>query len=264
MASIEFYSDYTGRFKELQTPLNAQELLELLENEYFVYDISDIIPNDRFYKIPENELTIENINALSELIDEMDNKELFTDEYIEFYQNVCNGTIDSIQCLFSALSPENLNVDNDIEDAFSYATRELDSCCIPGEYWDFMDVSAYGDHLLESNYQYWDFMENTGLVTCDGFETDFDLPNITGLIKDINAHIEKKGAFIVYDDNAFYSTYAIVETPQEAKFLCSMSSKLKYAAFHSLYEISFMFEDDFLDDLYSLLNTYAKESGLYE
>lgn len=264
MANIEFYSDYTGRFKELQTPLNAQELLELLENEYFVYDISDIIPNDRFYKIPENELTIENINALSELIDEMDNKELFTDEYIEFYQNVCNGTIDSIQCLFSALSPINLNVDNDIEDAFSYATRELDSCCIPGEYWDFMDVSAYGDHLLESNYQYWDFMENTGLVTCDGFENDFSLPNITGLINDINDHIRENGAFIIYDYSGFYSTYAIVETMQEVQFLCTMSNRLQFTAFHSLYEISFMFEEDFIDDLYSLLNTYAKEAKLYE
>lgn len=264
MANIKFYSDYTGHFKEVQTPLNAQELLELLKYEYFVYDFSDIVPGDRIYKIPESDLTIENINALSELIDDTDNKELFTDEYIEFYQNVYNGTIDSIQCLFSALSPINLNVDNSIEDAYDYAMNELRYHDLQGEYWEFMDVGAYGSHLLESNYQYWDFMENTGLVTCDGFESEFNLPNITGLIKDINDHIEKKGAFIVYDDNAFYSTYAIVDTPQEAKFLCSMSNKLKYAAFHSLFEISFMFEEDFIDDLYSLLNTYAKEAGIYE
>lgn len=264
MASIKFYSDYTGKFKELQTPLNAQELLELLENEYFVYDFSDIVPDDKIYKIPENELTIENINALSEMVDDLENKELFVDEYIEFYQNVCNGNIDSIECLLAALSPINLNVDNSIEDAYDYAMSELNGCCIPGEYWEFMDIGAYGSYLLDLNYQYWDFMENTGLVTCDGFESEFSLPNITGLINDINDHIRENGAYIVYDYSGFYSTYAIVETMQEVEFLCTMSSKLQFTAFHSLFEISFMFEDDFLDDLYSLLNTYAKEAGIHE
>ena len=265
MAEIKLYSDYTGKFKTVQTPVNSSELLDLLKDEYYVYDFSEIVPEDKIYKIPENELTIENINALSEIVDVLENKDLFVDEYIEFYENVYNCNIDSIQCLFSALSPINLNVDNSIEDSYDYAINELRYCNLPGEYWEFMEVSEYGRHLLETNYNYWDFLEKTGLITCDGFENDFYLPNITELISDINDHIEKTGAFIVYEySSGFYSTYAIVESLQEAKFLCNMSNKLQYMAFHSLFEISFMFDDEFLDELHSLLNTYAKEAGLYE
>lgn len=260
--NIELISEKTGEIITETFPINAGRLIELVNENYLVYDMTELLPICYYVNIPENELTIENINTLVNIIDDL---EYNPEEVLDLYKNP--NQYDSIKELIKGLTPYDLEVDYDIESEYDYAERVLDDTCIDSCIYDHLDVSSFGMELLEKEYSHYNLIDGYGLMTCGGWYDVKKPDDVTYKIKLTDEIIKTygKNAYLIINTECGYSyktLYGIVLDESDAVLITGLDdeNRITYYAFNSLNDIAYLLNDDIgIDELNSSLDDFLAE-----
>lgn len=259
---IELISEKTNEIITETFPINAGKLIELVNENYLVYDMTELLPVCYYVNVPENELTIENVNELVKLVDDL---EYDPELVLDLYKNP--NQYDSIQELIKGLTPYDLEVDYDIESDFDYAARALDETNIDSCIYDHLDVSSFGMELLEKEYSHYNLIDGYGLMTCGGWYDVKKPDDITYKINLTNEIIKTSGkdAYLIINTECGYSyktLYGIVLDESDAVLITGLDDehRITYYSFNSLNDIAHLLDDDIsIDELNSALNDFLAE-----
>lgn len=260
--NIELISEKTGEIITETFPINAGRLIELVNNGYILYDMTDLLSVCYYVNVPDNELTIENVNELVKLVDDLDyDPELVLD----LYKNP--NQYDSIQELIKGLTPYDLEVDYDIESDYDYAARVLDDTCIDSCIYDYLDVSGFGKELLEKEYSHYNLIDGYGLMNCGGWYDVKKPDDITYKIKLTDEIIKtsRKNAYLIinteFSGYGYKKLYGIVLDEQDAVLITGLDDeqRITYYSFNSLNDIAYLLDDISIDELNSSLDDFLAE-----
>ncbi len=260
--NIELISEKTGEIITETFPINAGRLIELVNDNYMLYDMTDLLSVCYYISIPENELTIENVNEIVKAINDL---EYNTEDVLDLYKNP--NQYDSIQELLKGLNPYDLEVDYDIESEYDYAERVLGDSGIDSCIYDYLDVSGYGMELLEKEYSHYNLIDGYGLMTCGGWYDVKKPDDITYKIKLTDEIIKTydKDAYLIINTKCEYSyktLYGIVLDENDAALITGLDDehRITYYAFNSLNDIAYLLDDGItIDELNSVLNNFLAE-----
>lgn len=262
--NIELISEKTCEIITETFPINAGRLIELVNDYYMLYDMTDLLPICYYANIPASDLTIENVNVLVNLIDGL---EYDAENVLDLYKSP--HQYESIQELIKGLTPYDLEIDYGIASEYDYAARELDNTNIDSCIYDYLDVSAFGMGLLEKEYTYYNLIEGYGLMTCNGWYNVKKPDDVTYKIKLADEIIKKSGKdayLIINPDSAYrYKTlYGIVLDENDAALITGLGlddeNRITYYAFSKLSDIAYLLDDSItIDELNSVLNDFFAE-----
>lgn len=261
--NIDLISNKTGEIITRVFPINAAELIELVSDGYTVYDMTNLLDTSYYYNIPESELTIENVNTLVELIDDLD----YNPENVLDLMQAPNE-YDSIESLIKGLMPYDLECEYDIECESDYALRELENSGLDSLIYDYVDLSAYGTDLLDRDYSHYSLIENYGLLSCGGWYSADKPADLTYMIQLTDEIIKAHGkpAYLVMDTSVtrkgYTNVYAISLNEYDAILLSNMDMDITYYEFTHLDDIADLLDNKTIsiDDLNELLECFIAET----
>lgn len=260
--NIELISTKTGEIITETFPINAGRLIELVNENYMLYDMTDLLSVCYYINIPDNELTIENVNTLVNIIDDL---EYDPENVLDLYKNP--NQYDSIQELIKGLNPYDLEVDYDIESEYDYAAHVLDDSGIDSCIYDYLDVSSFGMGLLEKEYSHYNLIDGYGLMACGGWDDVKKPDDITYKIKLTDEIIKTYGkdAYLIINTKCGYTyktLYGIVLDENDAALITGLDDehRITYYAFNSLNDIAYLLDDGItIDELNSALSDFLAE-----
>lgn len=260
--NIELISEKTNEIITETFPINAGRLIELVNENYMVYDMTELLPICYHVNIPENELTIENVNEIVKAVNDLDYD---PEPVLDLYKNP--NQYDSIQELLKGLTPYDLEVDYDIECDYDYAARILDDAGIDSTIYDYLDTSGYGMELLEKEYSHYNLIDGYGLMTCGGWYDVKKPDDISYKIKLTDEIIRNynQSAYLIINTDIGYrykSLYGIVLDENDANLITELDyeHRITYYAFNSLNDIAHLLDDDTsIDELNSALDDFLAE-----
>lgn len=196
--NFELVNPETGELVTLELPLYADEIIKYRNWEF--YNVDEI---GEFTRVDLNNLegiTLERLNQLDSILDDIDSPSYEVDDIINLYVDN-QGRIEDYKDLLSALHPQ------DIEYCYSDSADEYardylyDNYGLPDSLDDFIDFEGYGEYLL--NDTWYTYCESGGMITCTGwnhtFDKDLPLP-LTAWLNTVDRYILEHGCIYAIID----------------------------------------------------------------